>query len=107
MVSELMERSIYENARVAQNQDEYESRYTALESKAESTKALLDEVTSDIVLKQAQREMMRNFIAELKKLPQTYEQFDEDTWYALVDYVTVYSKDDIRFTFNNGAEVTV
>ena len=107
MLSELMERNIYENARVAQNQDEYESRYTALESKAENTKAQLDEVSSDIVLKQAQREMMRNFIAELKKLPQTYEQFDEDTWYALVDYVTVYSKDDIRFTFNNGAEITI
>ncbi len=44
---------------------------------------------------------MRNVIAELKKLPQPYEQFDEDTWYALVNYVTVYSKDDILIFYTN------
>lgn len=49
--------------------------------------------------------MMKNFIDEPRKLPETCEQFDEDTWYALVDYVTVYSAEDIRFTFNNGAEI--
>lgn len=31
--------------------------------------------------------------------------FNEDDWYSLVDYATVYGKDDIWFTFKNGMEV--
>jgi len=107
VLMEMMERCINENARVALDQNEYEARYKALEEKAEAAKAQLDTVSDDIVLRQAQREMMKNFIDELRKLPETCEQFDEDTWYALVDYVTVYSAEDIRFTFNNGAEIRI
>ena len=33
--------------------------------------------------------------------------FDEGTWYAMCDYITVYSKDDIRVTFHNGMEIRV
>ena len=28
--------------------------------------------------------------------------FNEDDWYSLVDYATVYSREDIRFTFKTG-----
>ena len=32
-------------------------------------------------------------------------EFNEDEWYSLVDYATVYSREDIRFTFKNGMEI--
>jgi hypothetical protein len=32
-------------------------------------------------------------------------EFTLKTWHGLVDYVTVYAEDDIRFTFKNGQEV--
>ena len=32
-------------------------------------------------------------------------EFNEDDWYSLVDYATVYSGEDIRFTFKNEMEV--
>lgn len=51
--------------------------------------------------------MMERFCDDLKKLPEIVNSFDEDTWYALCDYITVYSKDDIRVTFRNGAEIKV
>ena len=35
------------------------------------------------------------------------DSFDEDAWYALVDYVTVCGKEDVRFTFKNGVEIRV
>lgn len=43
----------------------------------------------------------------LRSLPEQVEVFDEGTWYALCDYITVYSKDDIRVTFQNGMEIPV
>ena len=30
---------------------------------------------------------------------------DEAAWYAMVDFMTVYGKDDVRFTFKNGMEI--
>lgn len=32
-------------------------------------------------------------------------EFTVDNWHGLVDYATVYSTDEIRFTFKNGQEV--
>ena len=32
-------------------------------------------------------------------------EFKEDNWYSLVEYATVYSREDIRFAFKNGIEV--
>ena len=34
-------------------------------------------------------------------------EFDEELWTALLDHATVYTKDDIRFTFKVGDEVKV
>lgn len=49
--------------------------------------------------------MMQNFMDTLKRMPEMVDCFDEGAWHPLVDYVTVYSKDDVRFTFKNGIEI--
>lgn len=35
------------------------------------------------------------------------DYFDEGAWYAMVDFVTVYGKEDVRFAFKNGMEIPV
>ncbi len=40
-----------------------------------------------------------------EKLDGPLTAFYEDDWYSLVDYATVYSREDIRFTFKNGMEI--
>ena len=40
--------------------------------------------------------MMENFMKALQSLPEQVEIFDEGTWYALCDYITVCGKNDIR-----------
>ena len=32
-------------------------------------------------------------------------EFNGEDWYSLVEYATVYSREDIRFTFKNGMEI--
>ena len=106
-VAELIQKCIDENARVAQDQTEYEKRYVALVQRFDKAKEKLDEVQTAITKKQAQRQMMENFMKVLRSLPEQVEIFDEGTWYALCDYITVYGKDDIRVTFRNGMEIPV
>ena len=105
VVAELIQQCIAENARIAQNQKEYEKRYNALAERFDRAKARLSEVEDGIVAKQAQREMMQNLADTLGAMPDAVDSFDEDAWYALVDYATVYGRDDIRFTFKNGMEI--
>lgn len=106
-VAELIQRCIDENARVAQDQTEYEKRYDALVQRFDDARTKLDETQAAITKRQAQRQMMENFIEVLRSLPEQVDIFDEGTWYAMCDYITVYSKNDIRVTFQNGMEIRV
>lgn len=47
------------------------------------------------------------FIKTLERLPESVTEFDEAMWGSLVEHVTVYGKDDIRFTLPCGTEVCV
>ncbi len=105
VVAELIQQCIAENARVAQNQAEYEKRYNALAERFDRAKARLGEVEDGIVAKQAQREMMQNLVDTLEGMPDAVDSFDEGAWYALVDHAMVYGRDDVRFTFKNGMEI--
>ena len=41
----------------------------------------------------------------LRGLPEQVDYFDEGAWYAMVDFVTVYGKEDVQIIFKNGMEV--
>ena len=40
-----------------------------------------------------------------EKMPDQLTEFALETWHSRVDFATVYSENDIRFTFKNGQEV--
>lgn len=46
---------------------------------------------------------MDNFIQEVRE-QELIKEFDARLWGSLVDFITVYSKDDIRVTFKDGTE---
>ena len=47
---------------------------------------------------------MDSFIKELRN-QDLIKEFDARLWGSLVDFITVYSKDDIRVTFKGGTEI--
>ena len=96
---------IAENARVAQDQDEYNVRYNALASRFEDTKAKYDKVTADIAAKGIRRRELERFIQAVEVLPDVVDEFDEALWGSFVDHLTVNSKDDIVFTMASGLEI--
>ena len=71
------------------------------------TKARLDEMGSAITEKQAKKEQIEMFLAELERQDGVATEFDENLWYSLIDFVTVFNKEDVRFTFKDGTEIKV
>ena len=107
VVGELIQQRTAENAGVSRNQADYEERRDTLWERFDKAKARMGEVEDRIVANQAQGEMARKLVDTLKGMPDVVDSFDEGAWYALVDYVTVYGRDDVRFTFKNGVEIKV
>jgi len=105
VVAELIEQCVAENARVALDQTEYQKKYDGLAERFNKAKARLSEVGQSITERQAKREKIGRFISSLENRDGPLTKFNEDDWYSLVEYATVYGKDDIRFTFKNGMEV--
>ena len=100
MLAEMVENCIRENARIAQNQQEYQQRYNMLVDRYDVAKSKYEELDREITARQARVQAMESFIANIDK-QNPLNEFDEDLWGLLVESVTVYSKDDIRVKFKD------
>lgn len=105
IVAEMIQQCVNENARVALDQAEYQKKYDGLADRFDRIKERLEAVGIAITERMAKREKTERFLAELEKRDGSQTEFDEEDWYSLVEYATVYSREDIRFTFKNGMEI--
>ena len=62
-------------------------------------------VTAAISDKATRQATIEDFLKELQALDGLITEFDPMLWVSLVDFVTVYSKDDVRVTFKDGTEI--
>ena len=76
---------IARNARVAQDQKEYNERYDALVSRYEETEHKRDAVMEQIDRIMIRRRRIERFIESLKDQPELYTEFDAGQWAALGD----------------------
>jgi hypothetical protein len=74
---------IARNARVAQNQKEYNERYDALVSRYEDTERKRDALVGQIDQIMIRRRKFERFIESVKALPELITEFDESLWAAL------------------------
>lgn len=107
VVAELVQQCIKENARIALDQKEYQKRYDGLAKRLDNIQVRLDEVSQTITEKQAHREKIELFLDGLQKQKDLLTEFDEGLWYSLIEYMTVFDKEDILFTFKDGTEIKV
>lgn len=78
VVAELIQQCVSENAHVALDQAEYQARYNGLAERFERTKARLNEVGNAITEKQAKKEQIERFLAELERQESMATEFDEE-----------------------------
>lgn len=105
LISDMVQQTIYENAHIALDQNEYQKRYKGLTQRFETAKQRLETVMAELDRMQTQRADIEAFLESFEALPDTLTEFKLENWHSLVDYATVYSLDDIRFTFKHGQEV--
>ena len=105
LISDMVQQTIHENAHVALDQTEYQKRYDNLTQRFETAKHRLETVMAELDRMQTQRADIEAFLESFEALPGTLTEFKLENWYSLVEYATVYSADDIRFTFKHGQEV--
>lgn len=104
MLADKVQQLIAENARVVQNQDDYDRNYNELVSRYEAAKTQYDKTCEAIQYRKARSRQMDSFIKGLRN-QDLIKEFDARLWGSLVDFITVYSKDDIRVTFKDGTEI--
>ena len=92
-------------SRTAPNQTEYQKRYDSLVQRFDQAKTRLEEVTAEIQEKQTASANMGAFLSAFEQMPDALTEFTLESWHSMVDFATVYSIDDIRFTFKNGQEI--
>jgi len=97
---------IAENARVSQDQTEYQKRYDGLVTRYDKTKEQYETVTAKIKGRRLRNEQLGVFIDNLKG-QNLIGEFDERLWCSLVDSITVYGKEDIKVTFKDGTNICV
>lgn len=102
----MTEKIIAENKVAATDKGEYQRCRNELVIRYESAKDGYERVSGEISDRQGKRKVYTRFIGELQRLDGFGKGFDEELWTALLDYATVYTKDDIR-SFKAGNEVKV
>ena len=95
---------INENARVVQNQKEYEEKYEALMKRYKETEERQRGIVVKINDLLARRKKIERFIETVKGLNELIGEFDQTLWTVLVESVTV-EKERMVFRFNGGVEV--
>ena len=104
ITAKLVEDCIRENARIAQDQTEYEERYQSLVERYEKANTHYDEVREQINDRKVRSDQVSVFLRKLKGLD-LITKFDDDLWLSMVDFVEVKSKENITFRFKDGSEV--
>lgn len=104
MLVEITQNCIAENAKIAQDQGEYQKRYNGLVERYEKVKTRFDEVTEAIVERSAKSERLAGFIRTLEAQKKPVAEFDEWLWGAMVDCVTVGVDGGMTVVFRDGTE---
>ena len=105
--AELVQKEIKKNALEPQDQAEYQKRYDTLTERFNAAKKSLADTETEISRKELARSSIRQFLDTLGKQKKLVTEFDAAQFQSLVDFITVYSKNDIRVTFRNGIEIKV
>lgn len=107
MLADTVQNCINENARIAQDQTDYQRRYDELVSRYDAAKGKYDKVCKAITERRTKAETLDGFAKAIKAQECAVTEFDEGLWGILTDFMTVYSKNDIGVTFKDGTEIRI
>ncbi len=105
VVTEMLRKSVEENAHNVLNQAEYDERYNALAERYENIKKGLDGINENRLERSAKKENIVEFIKELEAKESLITEFDEELWKGTIEKIIVNSDEKITFAFKDGMEI--
>ncbi|MDO4650245.1 MAG: recombinase family protein [Eubacteriales bacterium] len=103
---EMTQNLVAENARKAQDQEEYTKRYNSLVERYKKLKEDYDAVCTTISDKDAKYEQIGRFMKVLKG-QELIAEFDDALWSNLAEKIVVRSRTDVTVVFKDGTEIKV
>ena len=107
VTGKLLQELIDQNARVAQDQTDYQQRSDEMFARYEAAEKSLAEAQESLHQKEKHNEQIEDFISEIEAMPDSITDFRTDYWGHLVEKVTVHRKGKLFFTFSCGVEIEV
>jgi len=104
-VEEQLRYCIAENARIAQNQEEYAQQYNKLADRFADLNAHITAIDDAVLAQAARKEKIRRFLEELRQIGDIVTEFDENLWSSTVESVKVNSDKTLTFLFRDGTEI--
>ena len=103
----LVKQLITANKTTAMNQEEYEVKYTNLESRYVRADKALKDCNKQREERLEKAENIGAFMFAIREYDVVLTEFDEDLWLSIVDCVVVHSTRQMVFKFRGGIEITV
>ncbi|AOV98942.1 recombinase family protein [Dehalococcoides mccartyi] len=107
VVAELSRKAIYENARTAQSQNDFNERNNGYLERHRKAMEQIDMLETAKQERLAKSKTLEIFIRDIESRPLVIAEFIEALWLAVIDRVAIATDGAMTFTFRNGAEVTV
>lgn len=98
MLADIVQNLIAENARIPQDQKEYNKKYKTAMERYETAKSKYEYLAAQVAEEHRKQRAVETFIKNVRELG-VITEFDEMLWRLFVESVTVYSKNDIRVEF--------
>lgn len=98
---------IKENARTAQNQEEYLQKENNIRVRYSEASSRMKDIKNEIKIKQNRKTVLHNFIKTLDGVKGEITKFDEDLWSGLIDYIIVKDKESYTVVFKGGTEIDI
>ena len=104
-ITEQTQNIISKNATRVMDQKAYQDRYNSLASEYDAKKEEYDSIELEISSKKTREVQVRHFVETIRETGNSITEFDTGLWCGLVDYMTVYSRDNIKVKFKDGTEI--
>lgn len=95
-----------DNAAKAQNQGEYFEKYEKYTQRYEALKTEFDALEQERQERRDKYDVIGAFIATLKTSEKITLDFDDDTFTAVIEKITVYADEHMDLTFRGGVTIT-
>jgi site-specific DNA recombinase len=107
VVAELSKKAIYENARVAVSQEEFNERNHGYQERHRQATERVVELKKLKCERNNKSLFLETFIKEIETRPLILEEFDDKLWAVTVEKVKVMTDGRLVFSFKDGTEIEV